>query len=350
MQSTVFVLEAPTPLHNFALGPLTTFGAAARAATYYRCTTAEALQATAAALDPEQAPVLVLGGGSNVLFRADWPGSVVHVCNSGIEVFAETPGTVHVRVAAGEVWHHLVQWAVRRGWGGLENLALIPGTVGAAPIQNIGAYGVELEAAFVELLAYELGSGTPRRFTASECAFGYRDSVFKNAEKGRWVIAEVVLELQKQPVINTRYGALQAELEAHAQVPWAVEDVFRAVVRVRQSKLPDPAVLGNCGSFFKNPVVAGPVYATLKRRYPELPAYPQENGGIKLAAGWLIEQAFGKGKRVGAVGTYEKQALVLVNHGGATGEAAWEFAQGVQKAVKARFGIVLQPEVNILPE
>jgi UDP-N-acetylmuramate dehydrogenase len=291
---------------------------------------------------------LILGGGSNVLFRRDFDGLVVHVALRGLDVVREDAAHVWLRAAAGEVWHDVVRWSVERGLGGIENLALIPGLVGAAPIQNIGAYGTEMCDSCEEVATLHLGTGEPGRFPAADCEFGYRDSVFKQREKDRHLVTAVVFRLQKAPSLRLDYGDLRRTLHDMGVTSPTVRDVSAAVVRIRTAKLPDPAVLGNAGSFFKNPVVSAASVARLQAEYPAVPSYRQADGGVKVPAGWLIEQCGWRGKRVGRAGVHERQALVLVNHGGATGSEILDLAQAIQSSVRERFAINLVPEVEIL--
>lgn len=293
--------------------------------------------------------LFILGGGSNILIKEDLKRPVLKISIPGIEITEEFHDRVTVKAGAGVIWHDLVTWCVERELGGIENLALIPGTVGAAPIQNIGAYGVELKDLFYSLQAFFPETGEFRTFQRADCKFGYRDSIFKNALKGKVIVTDVRLTLKKPPHnIEDSYYALQQYFEEHHVVSPDISDLYHAVIDIRRSKLPDPKLIGNAGSFFKNPVVGQPVYERLIREYPGMPSYPAGEGGVKIPAGWLIEKTGWKGKKVGNVGTYKNQALVIVNHGGATGEEIYQFAQNIRESVKSRFGIELVPEVNIL--
>lgn len=324
--------------HDIDLSPLHTLGLRARAAKLVRLDAPEGL---ADGLRGAVPPLRVLGGGSNLVPSEVVDGTVLRVELKGRELLGEDEYAWYVAAAGGENWHDFVQWTLDNGWPGLENLSLIPGTVGAAPIQNIGAYGVELKDRFHALTALSLEDGHACVFTPEQCAFGYRDSVFKGSEAGRWVIADVLLRLPKdwRPVLD--YGDLRARLEGQEITPRAVAD---AVIATRRSKLPDPADIGNAGSFFHNPVVDAALAEALKAAHPALPCYPQPDGRVKLAAGWLIEQCGWKGRRLGPVGMYEKQALVLVNHGGATIADVRALMQAVQADVQTRFGVALSPE------
>ena len=295
--------------------------------------------------------VLPLGGGSNVLFTAPWEGDVMRLAIAGWEVLADDGDVVDVVVGAGEVWHDFVMVAVEQGWGGVENLALIPGSVGASPMQNIGAYGVEIRDRFLWLEAISREDGRLKRFHASACAFGYRESVFKTTERDKWIIVRVAFRLQRSAPVRLDYGAITETLAALGkQAPFGFKDVAQAVMHIRRTKLPDPAELGNAGSFFKNPVVSAETHARLKAEHPDVAAYPLEDGTVKLAAGWLIDRAGWKGHRRGTHGVHDRQALVLVNLGGATGSEILQLASDIQADVRQRFGVDLEREVNAVPE
>ncbi len=290
---------------------------------------------------------LILGEGSNILFSGDYDGTVVRIMLKGIEVTGKKDGYVFIRVNAGEIWDHLVSFCVSQGWGGLENLSLIPGQVGSSPIQNIGAYGVELETLFVSLEAFDKLKGESVVFRHKDCQFGYRNSVFKGRSGGRYVITSVTLRLKEDPELNTSYGSVAEELKNMGISSPGIKDVREAVCRIRRSKLPDPEDLGNAGSFFKNPVVPLRKYNDLKSKHPDLVAYGAGNG-MKLAAGWLIDKAGWKGYRHNDAGVHEKQALVLVNHGKASGKEILDLAGRIKDSVSRRFGVSLEPEVNII--
>ncbi|QZA76612.1 UDP-N-acetylmuramate dehydrogenase [Deefgea tanakiae] len=286
---------------------------------------------------------LVLGGGSNLVMSEYIDKTVLQVGLQGKKLLREDGGAWYVAAAGGEAWHPFVQWTLAQGWGGLENLSLIPGTVGAAPVQNIGAYGIEIKDVFEQLTAIHLQTGEQRVFTLADCQFAYRDSVFKQAEAGQWVIVEVVFRLAKNHQTKTQYGDIERELLSlnMGNTPTAVA---QAVINVRQRKLPDPAQIGNAGSYFKNPIVSPAIHQAVMVAYPNAVAYALEDGQYKFAAGWLIEQAGWKGKRFGPVGMYEKQALVLVNHGEATAADVLALEKAVQADVHAMFGIILEAE------
>jgi UDP-N-acetylmuramate dehydrogenase len=290
--------------------------------------------------------ILILGGGSNMLFHSDFDGLIIKIASSGIEVINDDGRVVEVVSEAGEVWHTFVMQSIERGWGGLENLALIPGCVGASPMQNIGAYGVEIKDVFSWLEAINIESGKLVRFDLEDCKFGYRESVFKLDEKDKWVIVRVAFTLDRQSELKTGYGSLESELSELSNKKITHFDVANAVVKIRNSKLPNPAKLGNAGSFFKNPVIENKVFASLKLIYPDIPNYSQNDGSVKLAAGWLIDQAGWKGHNRGTHGVHDKQALVLVNRGGATGNEIWQLAIDIMNSVEKKFGIKLDPEVN----
>lgn len=293
-------------------------------------------------------PFLIIGGGSNLLLTQDFDGIVLKNEISGKTIVEETSDSVLVKVGGGENWHEFVLWAVEKGYGGIENMSLIPGSVGASPMQNIGAYGVEIKNVFDHLFAYHIETGETHRFSLEECHFGYRESVFKRALKNQYIITEVCFRLEKNRKVNTTYGAIEQELQKMGISSPSIKDVSNAVVAIRQSKLPNPIELGNAGSFFKNPVVEESLANTILEKYPEAPVYPAENGKKKLAAGWLIEQAGWKGKTVGTCGVHKLQALVLVNYGGSTGQQIYDLSTAIISDIQVKFGVTLEREVNIL--
>jgi UDP-N-acetylmuramate dehydrogenase len=297
-----------------------------------------------------QNPLMILGGGSNVLFVQDYAGLLIANRMMGREVVRTTAKRVHVRIGAGENWDPFVAWAVENNYGGAENLSLIPGTVGASPIQNIGAYGVEIKDIFISCTAIDLKTGKKRSFNKAQCQFGYRDSIFKREAKGRYCITSVTFSLSTTThQIRTSYGDIIKQLEVqNAPTKPSIADIRQAVIAIRSSKLPDPAKIGNCGSFFKNPEVPTSKYEALKAAHQTIPGYPTLPGQTKVPAGWLIEQCGWKGKRVGNTGCYEKQALVIVNHGGATGAEVQQLVNDIIASVAARFGIALEPEVQMV--
>ena len=331
-----------------ALLPYNTFGIEVRADHFAEVLTVHDLHEV---LKSGIRPVLILGGGSNLLFTRDVPGLVVKNSIRGIRVARTFKNKVWIEAGGGEVWHDFVLWTVQNGFGGAQNLSLIPGTVGAAPVQNIGAYGVELKDLFTGLRAVDLGTGRIRRFSRRECRFGYRDSFFKREGKGKYCITSVTLSLSRlEHRINVSYGDIRKTLEANGIDTPSIADVSRAVIQIRSSKLPDPSRIGNCGSFFKNPEVPRSVLERIQKEYPAAPFFNTTAGGerVKIPAGWLIEQCGWKGKRVGNTGCYERQALVLVNYGGATGEEVKNLAYAIIDSVEKKFGVRLEPEVNIV--
>ncbi len=292
--------------------------------------------------------ILVLGGGSNILFSGDYQGMVLKNNILGRELLKEDSEYVWIRLGAGENWHRVVLWAIEQGWGGIENLSLIPGTMGAAPMQNIGAYGVEICSVFESLEAVELATGKLHKFTAAACDFGYRYSAFKGPFKGQFMITRVILRLRKQPIVNISYGAVAQTLEQMGVKQPTIRDISKAIIRIREQKLPDPEKIGNAGSFFKNPTIDREFYQTLKTEYTNIPSYPINDNLVKIPAAWLIEQCQWKGFRKGPIGVHKNQALVLVNHGGAQGPDLVQLSQEIQASVTSRFGIDLVPEVNIV--
>ena len=290
--------------------------------------------------------LLVLGGGSNVLFTKDFNGLVIKISIPGIN-YQEEGNNIKVTVGAGVVWNEFVNYCLNQGFAGVENLALIPGTVGASPIQNIGAYGVELKDVFDGCTAFEIATGTIKTFNYADCNFGYRESVFKGEQKGKYIITAVVFKLSKQAQLKTQYGAITTELVNRQITEPTITDIAKVVSAIRVSKLPDPKTIGNAGSFFKNPVISQSLFDILITKFPEVVNYPAPNNMIKLAAGWLIEQCGFKGVIAGNTGTWKNQALVLVNHGGATGQEVYNFSEHIIETVFNKFGIKLEREVNM---
>ncbi len=291
---------------------------------------------------------MVLGGGSNVLFTCGYTGLIVKNELTGISVINESDENVVVSTGAGENWHQLVLWCVERGYGGIENLSLIPGTVGAAPMQNIGAYGVELKEVFHSLDVYEIKSGKTIKFYKEDCHFGYRYSVFKGKLKDQYVITNVYLKLSKNPTFNISYRNLKETLDQMGVEKLSLKAVSQAVIDIRQSKLPDPTDIGNAGSFFKNPVIEKLHYEAIKAQFSKVEVFPTNNGEFKIPAAWLIENAGWKGYRYGEIGVHENQALVLVNYGKGRGKDIFKLSRDIQKSVHQKFGIELEPEVNII--
>lgn len=317
-----------------------------KAAAFTEITSEEQLPALLKLVNTYSGPVLFLGGGSNLLFTGDFNGLVVHIATKGIEVVDEDEDYVYVRGKAGENWNDFVQFCVTRNYGGLENLSLIPGNVGSAPIQNIGAYGVEIKDTIYMLDAIAVRSGEFREFFSDECDFGYRHSIFKTELKGSYIILSVTFRLHKNPGLSLSYGSIKDQLNAMG-LKESVQAVSEAVISIRRSKLPDPLELGNAGSFFKNPVISNQHFNQIQALHHGIPSYPAD-GGVKLAAGWLIEKCGWKGFRDGDAGVHEKQALVLVNYGAANGTQILALAHKIMDSVKTTFGVEIEPEVNIL--
>lgn len=288
----------------------------------------------------------IIGGGSNILLTRDVEGLTILNKLQGIEKIKEDAQHAWLKTASGEVWHELVMYAISHGWAGIENLALIPGTVGAAPMQNIGAYGVEVKEVIEEVTAWHWEEKKFITLSNADCRFGYRDSIFKHELKEKVFITDVLFRLNKQPVFNTSYGAISQELERMGVTELSIKAIADAVIAIRTSKLPDPKVIGNAGSFFKNPTVTKKQYNVLQRNFPGIPSYPIDETHVKVPAGWLIEQCGLKGYTMGNTGVHEKQALVLVNKGNATGNEIWELSEKVLQAVQEQFGITLEREVQ----
>jgi UDP-N-acetylmuramate dehydrogenase len=291
---------------------------------------------------------IILGGGSNMLFTRDFDGIVLKNELRGIELVKEDDLYYYVKAAAGENWHQFVMHCIKRNYAGIENLSLIPGCVGASPMQNIGAYGVEIKDVFESLEAISISDGHLKTFSLQDCAFGYRESVFKNQEKNKWVITSVTYRLNKRAVLQTSYGAIEQELDRMQLDRITIQDVSKAVIAIRSSKLPNPAEIGNAGSFFKNPVVAKSVYEKIKSSYNNAPCYPIDEQHVKMPAGWLIEEAGWKGKTLEGYGVHKNQALVLVNYGGATGGQILQLSSDIIRDIEEKFGVTLEREVNIV--
>lgn len=332
--------------YNYSLRAYNTFGIEALARVFVIVSNELELKQTLQ--EKAGQALLLLGGGSNILLTQDLDLKVIKNEICGKRILERIGSKVRIAVGGGENWHDLVQWSLEQGFGGLENLSLIPGTVGAAPIQNIGAYGVELKDVFYRLKAMELDSAEIRFFDKSECQFGYRDSLFKRELKGRYLITEVQLELSvEKHQLNTSYGAIEDWLHEQ-KLEAGIHEISQAVVAIRRSKLPDPQQLGNAGSFFKNPEVSKRQWDALSLLFPKMPGYPLDEKTVKIPAGWLIEQCGWKGKRIGDAACYEKQALVLVNYGKASGKEILDLARQIMASVQEKFEIALTPEVNII--
>ena len=331
---------------NYSLKKLNTFGIDVNAKAFAIARSVEDLRLL---LKENTLPVYILGGGSNLLLTKDLDMLVIFNQIMGKQLERSFTNSVYVSAGGGENWHEFVLWCLEQGYGGIENLSLIPGTVGAAPIQNIGAYGIELKDVFHKLEAFHLKTKKVETFRREDCQFGYRNSVFKNKLKGKYCITKVWFKLSlNEHKIHNSYGAIKDTLaKSNITLP-TIKNISDAVIAIRSSKLPDPAVLGNSGSFFKNPEISKTHFNQLKKQYPHIVSYPMPNGKIKVPAGWLIEQAGWKGKRVGNTGAHAKQALVLVNYGNATGQEVKKLAYAIKNSIMEKFGIELTPEVNIL--
>ncbi|MDX5346337.1 MAG: UDP-N-acetylmuramate dehydrogenase [Hymenobacteraceae bacterium] len=338
----------PPLYQDYSLKPFNTFGIEAKAKFFGTFKSVEELQELLQNPQIKEQPKLILGGGSNLLFTRDFDGIVLKNEIKGVKVMPQNENFSLVEAGGGVKWHDLVLFCIEQNLAGIENLSLIPGTVGAAPLQNIGAYGVELKDVFHSLEAVDTETGEVVEFDKEKCAFGYRESIFKNEAKGKYIVTHVTLQLQHQPTFNTSYGAIQNTLKEMQVEELSLKAVSDAVCQIRSSKLPDPNKIGNAGSFFKNPEINLTLFETLKKRFPEMPGYPVSELSVKVPAGWLIEQCGWKGKTIGHFGVHKDQALVLVNYGGATGEEIRQLAHDIIVSVREKFGIELKPEVNII--
>lgn len=327
-----------------------TFGIDASARYFANFSAAGELQELITNYKPQTAnhKILILGGGSNILFTKDFDGLVLKNELKGIELVKEDDIFYYVKASAGENWHGFVQHCICNNYAGVENLSLIPGNVGASPMQNIGAYGVEIKDVFEELEAHHIHENIVQKFSAEDCAFDYRESVFKRKHKGEFVILNVTFRLRKQPVFNISYGAIEQELKAMKVKELSIKAISEAVINIRSSKLPDPKVIGNAGSFFKNPTIPNIQFAELKNQFPGIVGYAVGNTETKVAAGWLIEQCGWKGYREGDAGCHAKQALVLVNYGNSKGAEIYNLSAKIIESVQQKFGIALEREVNII--
>jgi len=328
-----------------SLKALNTFGVEAKARFFAEIGSIEQIQTL---LSQQHHPKLILGGGSNILFTQDYEGLVIKNNILGIEKLAEDSQYVWLRVGAGENWHRFVTYCIKQNYAGVENLSLIPGTVGAAPIQNIGAYGVELKDVFTSLQTVRLNDASVTEFKADDCQFGYRDSIFKQSYKGQYVITHVCLQLNKKPEFNLSYGIIKSTLKAMQVDQLSLQAVSDAVIKIRCDKLPNPRDIGNAGSFFKNPILSPELFNDLQAQYPDMPNFSTHCKDIKIPAAWLIEQCNFKGKRVGNVAVYSRHALVLVNHGDGTGEDIKHLAENIRDTVYKTFSISLEYEVQII--
>lgn len=332
---------------NVSLKNFNTFGIDAYAKYFIEINHQEELKTLFADAKWHEIKRLVIGGGSNVLFTQDFNGLVIKINIRGIKHLVNHKEVV-VEAGAGEVWNDFVNYCVDHSFAGVENLSLIPGSVGASPIQNIGAYGVELKDVFESCLAFEIATGNLKEFNKEDCRFAYRESVFKQDLKGKYIICSVKFKLSSIPRINVNYGAISAELLKRAIQQPTIKDISTVVSEIRVSKLPDPTTIGNAGSFFKNPVISKKEFDLIHKQFPEIVHFLVAKDEVKLAAGWLIEQCGWKGKVVGNTGTWKNQALVIVNHGGANGNEVFEFSTQIINSVKEKFGISLEREVNMV--
>ncbi len=333
---------------KFSLKEYNTFGIDVKALAILSVTSVSDLQDILQ--EKEASELFVIGGGSNMLLTKDINKYAVHINIKGYTIVDLPCGEneIILKVAGGENWHDFVLYCINHGYGGVENLSLIPGNVGTAPIQNIGAYGVELKDVFYECEAVSRDDGSLKTFSLEDCAFGYRDSIFKTTLKDQYVITSVTFKLTtKNHEVKTAYGAIADTLREQGITTPTIKDVSDAVIKIRQAKLPDPKEIGNSGSFFKNPVISQVAFSALRKKHPDVPYYPVGSDQIKVPAGWLIEQAGFKGKRFGDAGVHDKQALVLVNHGNATGSEIWDLALKIQDSIKVKFGLIITPEVNV---
>lgn len=331
-----------------SLKSLNTFGISATAAFFTEIFSHEELKEALHFAKEKNKPLLVLGGGSNILFTKDFDGLVIKNSIPGINILKEDEQHVYINVGSGVVWHEFVLFSLKNNYAGVENLALIPGCAGASPMQNIGAYGVEIKEVFHELNAIHRTDHAYQKFNNKDCEFGYRESVFKNKYKDQFVITDVTYRLSKTPQFNIEYGAIRYQLEKDGLKDLSIQAIAKAVIEIRSSKLPDPKLIGNAGSFFKNPSISIDQFEKIKEKFPELVAYPNADGTMKVAAGWMIERCGFKGFRRGDAGVHEKQALVLVNYGNAKGSEILQLCNEIKDSVFEKFGAVISPEVNII--
>jgi UDP-N-acetylmuramate dehydrogenase len=335
-------------LKNYSLKKINTFSISVDGKYFARVASMDDLLEVKDFISENNCPFIVLGGGSNVLFLKDYEGLIVRNELRGIKIQKEDENHVYVKAQAGEDWDDFVAWCVKNNFAGLENLSLIPGSIGASPIQNIGAYGVEMKDHFVELEGFHWETGDIQTWKYEDCQFGYRNSIFRNKLKGKVVILSVTFRLDKNPVFKTGYGAIQEEIKQMGVEQLSIEAIRDAVISIRKRKLPDPEEIGNAGSFFKNPVISERQFLSLKNTYPKIVSYHLPDGSHKLAAGWLIDRAAWKGKRIGNAGVHERQALVLVNYGNANGNEIIQLASQIEQSVKDMFGVDLEREVNVI--
>lgn len=332
---------------DYSLLSHNTFGMDIKASLFIEYTSVEELKEILHRYPLEEGRWLHIGGGSNLLFKGDYPGIILHSAIKGYEILEENEQEVIVRVGAGEVWDDFVAYSVDKGWYGAENLSLIPGEVGASAVQNIGAYGMEAKDLIVNVETVEVATGEERIFTNAECAYAYRESAFKLSLKGKYIITKVSYRLKKTPCYHLDYGNVRAELEKSG-IALTLSNVREVIIKIREGKLPDPKVQGNAGSFFMNPIISRVQFEALLAEYPQMPHYEVDAERVKIPAAWMIDQCGWKGKRLGNAGVHDKQALVLVNAGGATGEEVIRLSEAIQKSVFDKFGIRISPEVNFI--
>lgn len=333
--------------NNHSLLPYHTFGMDVKTSVFIEYTSVDELKQILQQENLSEKKWLHIGGGSNLLFTGDYEGVILHSAIKGTEIVHEDDESVHVRVGAGEVWDDFVAYAVNQGWYGAENLSLIPGEVGASAVQNIGAYGMEAKDLIVKVEALDVTTGNDSVFTNTECRYAYRESIFKKEWKGRYIITYVTYRLSKTPQFHLEYGNVKGELEKQG-CELTLKNVRDVIIRIREAKLPDPKVQGNAGSFFMNPVIPRMQYESLLAKYPEMPHYKVDEEWVKVPAAWMIDRCGWKGKRMGNAGVHDKQALVLVNCGGATGQEIITLSQHIQQSVYESFGIAIVPEVNFI--
>lgn len=332
---------------NYSLLPYNTFGMDVKAARFVEYESVNELLCFLKEWKAQKTPLLHVGRGSNLLLVSDYQGTVLHSGIKGMQVVSETDEWVEIRVGAGEVWDDFVDYTVKQGWYGAENLSLIPGEVGASAVQNIGAYGVEAKDLIVSVETVAVNDGITRIFKQDECGYAYRESVFKRELKGLYIVTYVTYRLKKQPEFHLDYGNIRSELEKEGGA-LSLEKLRRVIIRIREAKLPDPEKIGNAGSFFMNPIVPLAQFEDLLKEYPDMPFYKVGDDHVKIPAGWMIDRCGWKGKRLGNAGVHDKQALVLVNLGGATGSEVVKLAEEVVRSVKEKFGVAIYPEVNFI--
>ncbi|MCF7884923.1 MAG: UDP-N-acetylmuramate dehydrogenase [Candidatus Marinimicrobia bacterium] len=336
----------PNIKQNYSLKSHNTFNIAAKTKYFVECNSIEELQQAVKQSETGFGPRLIVGSGSNILFKDDYNGLIIHPNIKGKKLLKETHSSIQIKVSCGENWDDFVEYCVENSYGGLENLSWIPGKVGAVPIQNIGAYGVEAKDCIIEVEALNITSGEIKTFTKDECEFGYRNSIFKNEYRSKYIILAVTFELSKNPSLTTNYGAIQKHLNNYPKKN--IKTVRKIIINIRKEKLPDPNEIGNAGSFFKNPIVNRVKFENIYDNFPAMPYYELSQDTVKIPAGWMIEKCGWKGKRIGNAGVYNKQALILVNYGNATGQEIYDLSQQIKADVKKQFGITLEEEVNII--